>query len=296
MPPGQAQARVDLDALFTRVAMDVILRTLFSSQAADDTADAAHAVQALSETAMREMFWPLTLPDWLALPGKAAKRHAMRRLRGLVARHLQARATEPADTPRQDLLSMLLALRDDATGAALSPQEVFDQCMVSFQAGHETSATALLWWSLLMARHPAAAARAQAEVDTVLAGRAPGPDDLAALPWLTATLKETLRLYPPVAAVMTRRTTAPLQLGRWQIPAGALLRFTPWVLQRDSRHFEDPSAFRPGALPARSASAAPRRLDAFRRGAARVHRPAFRDAGDDAGGGDADAALQPGRA
>lgn len=26
----------------------------------------------------------------------------------------------------------------------VSTQEVFDQCMVSFQAGHETSATALL--------------------------------------------------------------------------------------------------------------------------------------------------------
>jgi cytochrome P450 len=67
-------------------------------------------------------------------------------------------------------------------------------------------------------------------------------------------LKESMRLYPPVAALMTRRTTAPLELGGWQIPAGALLRFTPWVVQRDARSFEAPAAFRPerfapGAVP-----------------------------------------------
>ena len=65
---------------------------------------------------------------------------------------------------------MLLALRDETGGEALSAQEVFDQCMVNFQAGHETSATALLWWSRLLAEHPAAAQRAQKEVDNVLAG------------------------------------------------------------------------------------------------------------------------------
>ena len=204
VPAGQAEALVDMDALLTRVTMDVILRTLFSSRAPRDASDAAAAVQVLSEGAMREMFWPMTLPDWLPLPGKAAKRRALRLLRGLVARHILARRSAGLQAPQQDLLAMLLALRDEASGAALSEAEVYDQCMVSFQAGHETSATALLWWSRLLAEHPAAAQRARAEVDAVLAGRPPGPEDLAALPWLTATLKEALRLYPPVAALMTR--------------------------------------------------------------------------------------------
>ena len=47
-----------------------------------------------------------------------------------------------------------------------------------------------------MAEHPEAQARAVAEVQTVLGGHAPTPDDLHALPWLTATLKETMRLCP----------------------------------------------------------------------------------------------------
>jgi cytochrome P450 len=245
VPAGQAAARVDMDVLFGRVAMDVILRTLFSAPATGETDAAIHATRVLGETAMREMFRPMTLPDWLPLPGKAAKRQAMRTLRDLIGAHIARRQRQPDPEAGDDLLARLLALRDDESGTALSEAEVFDQCLVSFQAGHETSATALLWWSHLLATHPAAAERARAEVDAVLAGRDPTPDDLAALPWLTATLKETLRLYPPIAALMTRRTTAPIHAGGHTIPRGALLYVTPWVLQRDPRWFAEPSAFRP---------------------------------------------------
>jgi cytochrome P450 len=250
VPAGQAEALVPMDTLWTDVAMDAILRTLFSESAQADARDAAWATQTLSAAAFREMFWPMTMPDWLPLPGKAAKRRALKALRGLVQRHIDARRQEGGPQglqapERTDLLHMLLALRDEATGEPLSPQEVFDQCMVSFQAGHETSATALLWWSRLMAEHPEAAQRAQAEVDAVLQGRTPGAADVAQLPWLTATLKEALRLYPPVAALMTRRTTAPITLGGVAVPQGAMLRITPWVLHRDARWFAQPDHFVP---------------------------------------------------
>lgn len=248
VPAGQAEALVGMEGLWTGVAMDVILRTLFGESAKEDARDAAWATQTLSAAAFSEMFMPFTLPDWLPLPGKAAKRRALRLLRGLVQRQIDQRHAQQglaSTANRSDLLQMLLALRDESTGEALSHQEVFDQCMVSFQAGHETSATALLWWSRLMAEHPEAAQRAQAEVDAVLQGHVPGPEHIAQLPWLAATLKEAMRLYPPVAAVMSRRTTAPLTLGGVAVPQGAILRITPWVLHRDGRWFAQPEHFLP---------------------------------------------------
>lgn len=249
IPADQTQARVGMDGLWSRVAMDVILRTLFSRSAQKDSLAAIDATQTLSATAYREMFRLFTLPDWLPLPGKAAKRRALRSLRQLIQGHITERkaliAAQPEPHNQQDLLGRLLALRDEATGAALSDQEVFDQCMVSFQAGHETSATALLWWSQLMAEHPAVAQRARDEVLAVVGHGTPGPQHMAQLPWLTATLKEAMRLYPPVAAVMTRRTTAPITLDGWHVPKGAMLRITPWVLHHDERWFEQAHAFRP---------------------------------------------------
>jgi cytochrome P450 len=252
-PPG-GTFELRMDAFFSSLAMAVILRTVFGGDidSAADAHAAAEATQVLSEAALAEMFWPVTLPDWLPLPGKRAKRRALRRLRGLVGGQVARRRAllaAGAPAPADDLLATLLALRDTegpgATGAALDDDELMAQCLTSFQAGHETTATALLWWSRLMAEHPEAAARARAEVDAVLAGRDPAAADLAALPWLGATLKEAMRLYPPVAAVMTRRATADIVVQGHRLPRGTLLRITPWVLHRDPRAFPEPDAFRP---------------------------------------------------
>jgi cytochrome P450 len=246
VPPGASEALVPMDTLFSHLTMDVILRTLFSHAGSTaETHAASLATQTLSECAMREMFRPLTLPDWLPLPGKAAKRQALRSLRNLVGRHIGARRGAPAAAEGEDLLSRLLALRDEETGEALSEAEVFDQCMISFQAGHETTATALLWWSRLLAEHPVVAQRIHAELDQVLAGREPVPSDLPALVHLGASLKEAMRLYPPVAAIFVRRTTQDIGLGGWTLPRGALLRITPWLLHHDARWFAEPEAFRP---------------------------------------------------
>jgi cytochrome P450 len=162
-------------------------------------------------------------------------------MHGLLAGHIAARRA--SGERRSDLLGMLMALRDEASGEALSAQEVYDQCMVSFQAGHETSATALLWWSWLLAAHPEAQARARAEVDAVLAGRVPTADDAGALPFLSATLKEAMRLYPPVAGLLTRRLTRDITLGGVRLPARTLVRVTPWLLHRDPRRWRQPLAF-----------------------------------------------------
>jgi cytochrome P450 len=249
VPAGHPAAEVDISQLWSSVAMNVILRTTFGPTAHEESHAAIAATQTLSTAAFHEMFWPMTLPDWLPLPGKAAKRRAIRTLHDIIHRHIAAHracaAAHDPETPPPDLLTHLLALKDEDGQPGLPDQEVFDQCLVSFQAGHETTATALTWWSHLMALHPHAAQRAQAEVFAAVGLGTPGPEHLASVPWLTATLKEAMRLYPPVGAMMTRRTTTAITLGKWHISQGALLRITPWVLHRDPRHFPDADAFMP---------------------------------------------------
>jgi cytochrome P450 len=240
----QAGGEVDFERAMTLLAMDVILRTLFSSEASHDASAAGEAVRILTHAAMREMFWPMTLPDWLPLPGKARKRWALRTLDTLVRRHIQARRAEPGE--HRDLLAMMMAARDEAQpDSRLSEQELRDQCMTIFQAGHETTASGLAWWGWLMASHPECARRARDEVDAVLGSREPGFADLPALAYLGNTLKETLRLYPPAPALMSRRTLQDLQIGRWTVPKGSLIRITPWVVHHDERWHPDPERFDP---------------------------------------------------
>jgi cytochrome P450 len=54
-----------------------------------------------------------------------------------------------------------------------------------------------------------------------------------------------MRLYPPIAALLTRRAKRGFTLAGRALPAGTLLRITPWVIQRDPRWFPEPEAFRP---------------------------------------------------
>lgn len=248
-PAGSADL-VNIQALTCRLTIDVILRTMFSTPAGEHTQPISAAVQALNEIAMRELFWPVTLPDWLPLPGKALKRSSMRLLDDFVDGHIRARKLmDPAQAPQDDLLAMLLAARDDAPAAAghhaLSDEELRAQCKVMFLAGHDTSATALTWWCWLMAENPQAVRRARDEIERVLGNRDPQPQDMPQLDWLVATIKEALRLYPPAPTLITRRTTADLRVGDALIPKRSMVWVVPWLTHRDPRWFPEPEAFKP---------------------------------------------------
>ncbi len=237
---GQA---IDMDALMTHMTLDVILRTLFGQHAITDTTTIAQAIQTLSHYGYRQFFQPFSWPMWMPLPAVRQARQALGTLNQLIAHHIQ---THHTNEHSNSLLSMLQQVRDpEHPNEGLSAQELHDQTMVIFQAGHETTATALTWWSGLIARHPEIAIRIQQEVDEVLQGQRPTPDALAQMPWLQASLKEALRLYPPAAILFTRRACEDITVGPWTIPKGELIAFTPYVIQRDARWFESPNEFRP---------------------------------------------------
>src|SRR6185369_15299930 len=87
-----------------------------------------------------------------------------------------------------------------------------------------------------------------------------GIDDVPLLVYLNQTLKETLRLHPPGPALLTRRALCDVTIGPWQLPKGALLRLTPWIVHRDPRWYPqperfDPDRFAPDADPAPPRSA-----------------------------------------
>ncbi|QPF71980.1 cytochrome P450 [Roseateles sp. DAIF2] len=240
-------AQFPFEAAMTQLTMEVILRSLFSRADEAPSRAAAQAVHRLGQIGMSEMYWPVSAPLWA--PWKAGKRRALATLDALIHGELARRRREPppADAPA-DLLQMLLALRDGEADErpALSERALRDECMTIFLAGHETSASALTWWGWCMTAHPQAQARAAAEVLAQLGPtRAPTMADLPRLPWLTACIKETLRLYPPAPALLTRRSIAPLTIGGHELPPGATIRLTPGVIQRDPRWFEEPEAFRP---------------------------------------------------
>jgi cytochrome P450 len=250
--PDDASQPVDFEQAMTMLTMDVVMRTMFSRQAPPDGAAAGEAVRVLGRSAMKEMFLPLALPLWVPLPWRPESHRALQTLDALVWRLVRERRAHAGE--HDDLLAMLMSAADEeGDQGRLSDREVRDQCMTTFLAGHETTATALVWWGWAMAAHPEVAQRAVREVDEVLGARAPRHADVAALAYLGQTVKETLRLWPPAAALFTRQAVEDVHIGPWHVPKGALVLITPYVVHRDPRWFAAPDTFDPDRFsPARA--------------------------------------------
>jgi cytochrome P450 len=141
------------------------------------------------------------------------------------------------------LLARLLRSRTE-DGQEMPEQLLLDEAVTMLLAGHETTALTLMFAVYLLSSHPDEAARLRADIDTVLQGRPIAVEDLKQLPFLDAVVREALRLYPPAYA-FGRETTAPFELGGYQIPVGSQIAVSPYGIHRNGRYFREPDRFRP---------------------------------------------------
>lgn len=101
-----------------------------------------------------------------------------------------------------------------------------------------------MWTWYLLSQSPDARANLQRELDRVLGCRPPYASDAAALPFTTAVMMEAMRLFPP-AWTIGRRALAPVEIGGYAVPAGALAFMSQWTMHRDVRYFAEPDRFLP---------------------------------------------------
>ena len=233
---------IDVDASMMTTALEVVGHALFGTDLSTDAHRLAQATLAALDVVVARARVPITPPSWVPSPANRRLQGALRELDAAVLGMLRERTAHPSDEPR-DMLDMLLAARDE-TGARLSSREVRDQVVTFIVAGHETVASALTWSWALLAEHPEVQSALQRESDEVLGGRPPTFADYARLPYARAVLDEALRLFPP-AWLITRQALGPDTLAGRDIPAGALVILSPWLLHRHPSVWRDPERFDP---------------------------------------------------
>ncbi len=233
---------IDVDASMMTAALEVVGHALFGTDLSTDAHRLAQATLAALEVVVARARVPITPPAWVPSPANRRLQGALRELDAAVLGMLRDRAQHPSEEPR-DMLDLLLSARDEG-GDRLTSSEVRDQVVTFIVAGHETVASALTWSWALLAEHPEVQAALQHESDEVLAGRAPTFAHYARLPFARAVLDEALRLFPP-AWLITRQALGPDTLAGRDIPAGALVILSPWLLHRHPAAWRDPEAFDP---------------------------------------------------
>ena len=159
-------------------------------------------------------------------------RRRIERVDALIAAEIDDRRAAEDLEQRDDILSMLVAARHE-DGSPMSDAEIRDELLTLLVAGHETTATALAWAVERLVRHPEKLERLRAEAEA-------GGEE----PYLTATIQETLRLRPVIVLVV-RKLTEPVEIGGYELPAGASVTPSIHLVHRDPRIYPEPERFLP---------------------------------------------------
>lgn len=160
-------------------------------------------------------------------------------------------AVNDKNSPR-DLLSSLILLDawrgkigSDKTTPSMTAQQLRDEIMTLFLAGHETTANALTWTFYLISQNRQVEDKIIKEIKQVLeSNRRPTEEDISGFHYLRKVFTESLRLYPPAWAI-GRESIDSAVIGDYTIPPGSVVIMSQYITHRDPRYFAEPNKFIP---------------------------------------------------
>ncbi|OWK60265.1 cholesterol 24-hydroxylase [Lonchura striata] len=234
-------------SMMSRVTMDVIGKAAFGLELnalSDDQTPFPNAVTKIMEglNKARDPFIKF-------MPGKRKLvkeiRESVRLLRRVGKQCIDQRreAIQNGKEATVDILTQIL--KGDALEKTRDDENILDNFITFFVAGHETSSNQMTFTVMALGQHPEIMERAQAEVDEVLgAKRNVDYEDLGKLTYLSQVLKESLRLYPPVSGTF-RRLEKEHVINGIRIPADTTIFLNTYVMGRMEKFFKDPLTFDP---------------------------------------------------
>ncbi len=236
--PGKS---VFIDVEFSALTSAIALKTLFDIDETGDRERFNDAVQLAFDLMAAKLRRLLPLPIWFPTAANMRLKRAVAELNLTVDGFISAARARPQ--PGRDLLSRLVHAQHE-DGSRMSEQQLRDEAMTLYLAGHETTALTLSWTWYLLSQHPRVEQKLAAEWQEVLDGAAPTADHLPRLTYTAAVIAESMRLFPPVYLI-GREATTDLELGGYRVKRGYTIFMSQWVNHRDPKYFPDPEEFLP---------------------------------------------------
>lgn len=233
---------LDIAPVFSQLTLEIISEAMFSTDVKSDAALVGGYVATLNETALRMLRepWRFFLPRKFPTPITRKEFHARASLDAIVHGIIERRRKSGAD--HDDLLSMFLSACDEETGRGMTNDQLRDEVMTMFVAGHETTANAMCWLLRLVATHPQVEQRLLEEIEA--AGDALDTGSLAAFPYTRQVVEESLRKYPTIWSV-GRRCTEDDELGGFHIRKGTTLLIPIFHFHWGEKWWPEPRTFDP---------------------------------------------------
>lgn len=235
----------DIHKEMMALTLRIVAKTLFNAEIqSGPMAQVGKAMEVVMDTFAAMMKNPfMVIPLKIPTPANLRFRRAVQELDSTLEAIIRECRTQNKDSG--DLLSMFLQVQDE-DGTRMTDQQLRDEMMTMFLAGHETTALALTWTLYLLAQNPSVEAELVAELETVLNGRLPTVADISQLSFTEKVLKEGMRLYPPAWGVDARIADKDSEIHGYTVPKGTAMFISQWVTHRNPRYFAEPERFNPG--------------------------------------------------
>lgn len=241
LAPG---ATIDFAPLLSQLTLDIISRAMFSSDVQGAAADVSRHIAVLNEYALKMLRqpWLFLLPRRFPTPFNYRPQRSFKALNDIVRGIIQARRRAPH--AHDDLLSMLLSACEEGTGRSMTDEQLKDEVMTIFVAGHETTANAMAWLMYLISQHPDVEQRLLAEIDAQWPADGLTPQNIAAFTYARQVIDESLRVYPTIWSV-GRLCTEEDELGGYRIPRGMNVLVPIFHFHWNPRFWPEPTKFDP---------------------------------------------------
>lgn len=233
---------INLSTAMMQVTVDIVCKAMFSADVEDAVAVVNKEFNVANEKLIKRITSHIKIPLWLPTPGNIREKNSYKAIRGVVEKIIDKRrqSTEHYD----DLLAMLMEAKDEDTGEMMSNEQILDEVVTIFLAGHETTAVALTWLFHCLEENPEVESKLLDEAKNILQGNTPQLDDLRALEYTRMVIDETMRLYPP-AWVIGRHSLGDDEIDGYHIPKGLNTLIPVYAIHRDKRYWDEPEKFIP---------------------------------------------------
>ena len=233
---------MDVFPVFNDLAFQTVVKSIFNMEVSHaDIASLQHTTEATQQMLVQELRQPF-LVWWFNWSGKTKKHLDMtQNSRSILKRLVEIR--KKSSQVHQDLLDMLLHARYD-DGSAMDENQLVDEILILFAAGHETTSNALTFTSELLARNPMVQAKILQEVQQIKSESNDIMQWIKNASYTKLVIEESMRLYPP-AYFIDRVNIEEEVVNGIHLPKGSNLLFSIYEIHRHSNFWKDPEAFIP---------------------------------------------------
>lgn len=234
---------IDVGRRMMKIAFRVVARSLFGSDIPESELEVlGESIVAIQDYFIRKIRQPFLVP-WYYVSG--TNRQYMKiaeRSKSIILKVIAER--KASNKEHHDLLDMLLSARYKDTGEGMTDQQLLDECLILFVAGHETSANALTWTTYLLSQHDTERRRLQEEISRVLDTQSPSFTNIPKLTYTKQIVEESMRLYPP-AWITDRMAREDAEVAGYQVPKSSNVIPFIYGIHHNPKYWPEPEKFDP---------------------------------------------------